>query len=772
MAKSSKRSPVENDERGKGILQKLEEALALPFAEKLRAITALVPEGLYGDISLDTPDWLVDGTNFHTPTWSCEFGRVRGVMVRKFVNFKIQLANGTYLTDPENSETLKWIKIFLCIQINGRFNGGSRKVGSYELEKFKKALHCIDYFLMNDAKYFDIGRLGLGMISINNIKSFLWNSAATPLSDYLYEYPYRLTKWFRERLTQVTPEDIQQACATYPLIEVLPPAEDRTLDFSDEELIKVRTIIALNGWYDLHPGGRRFNPQPFIATEYRNTLHGVFLMPRSLPELNLDTLMVREYPGVPVSQSPKDGISMDHLSGYLNVIRKMPIVENFYGVKGLSTVGFDELNSTRLFELALKKYRDRFVTIPYDVLLHMLGNSMQFFIDNRHIILNAILTMMSAVKGFRFGPRFRLKQIDDMLNEQVMNYSLRALGVCKWYPEKTEVGTPLFFTNLREGKYLFQLYQVLLGSFLVILGSLAARRQSEIIDLDPTKCLDPPINPYLKSSSEILYCLHYDAAKTGDRYQRYTLSVGITRPLAKMIWDLMEFRRNCEALGVISGKTNLLLTIDHRSLLMSKMKVNGYNVALNVVCDYFQSPVVKIDGVERRYYLRQHQLRRFIALAFYHSSGGNIEAVRQLLGHADVEHVYTYLTENMPGVLLETVKAEVITDCLYGGEENIEGLEWLKQKIMDSHSASDFTARSIKEIEKSYEPLVRKGLRQSSVSLSDLVDQQTCLKEVLGLLKAHAIDLTPEFFVVQPEEGAPEMRFNLVLKISEPDDAR
>ena len=772
MAKFSKKNLAESEGHGIGVLKKLNEALALPFAERLSAITALVPEGLYGDISLDTPDWLVDGTNFHTPTWSCEFGVVRGIVVRKFVNFEIQLANGTYLTDPENAEALRWIKIFLYVQINGRFNGGSRKVGSYELEKFKKALHCIDYFLINDSEYFDIGRLGLGMISINNIKSFLWSSAATPLSDYLYEYPSRLTKWFRERLIQVTPEDIQQACATYPLIEVLPPIEDRTLDFNDEELVKVRTIIALNGWYDLHPGGRRFNPQPFIATEYRNTLHGVFLMPRSLPELNLDALMVREYPGVPVSQSPTAGISMDQLSSYLTVIRKMPIVETFYGVKGIPTFGFDELDSKRLFELVLKKYRDRFVTIPYGVLLHMLGNSMQYFIGNRHAILSAMLDMMSAVKGFQFGPRFRLKQIDALLQEQVMNNSLRSLGVCKWYPEKTEVGTPLFFTSLREGKYLFQLYQVLLGSFLIILGSLAARRQSEIIDLDPMKCLDPPTNPYLESSTEILYCLHYSAGKTGDRYQRYTLSVGITRPLAKMIWDFMEFRRKCEALGVIAGKAKLLLTINHRSLVANKINVTGYNTALNVVCDFFQSPVVRVGGVERRYYLRQHQLRRFMALAFYHSSGGNIEAVRHLLGHADVEHVYTYLTENVPGVLLETVKAEVITDCLYGGEETIEGLEWLKQKIMDSHSASDFTARSMKEIEKSYEPLVKKGLKKSNVRLSDLVDQETCLKDVWGLLKAHSIDLTPEFFVVKPEDGAAETRFNLVLKISEPDDAR
>ncbi|MFJ4112345.1 hypothetical protein [Pseudomonas sp. NPDC089758] len=312
MSSEGKDYPLDCSEE-KTLQEKLDEALSLPFAEKLIAINALATEGLHGDISLDAPDWLVDGTNFHTAFWSCNFGTAHGKEVRKFVNFDIELADGSSLIDPKNEEVWRWIRTYLAVQINPRFNEGSRKSGLYELLRFTKSLHSIDYVLLNDAELFDIGRLGLGMVSLSAITSFLTKSAATPVSDYLYEYPTRLVRWFRNKISEVTDADIATAVARFPLIPKIPSVEDRILGFSDEELIKVRTVIALNGWYDSTPGGRRFNPQPFVISEYRNTLHGVFLKPRSIEELNLDEFMAREFPGVPVTNERADGISLHHL---------------------------------------------------------------------------------------------------------------------------------------------------------------------------------------------------------------------------------------------------------------------------------------------------------------------------------------------------------------------------------------------------------------------------------------------------------------------------
>ncbi|MBC3489411.1 hypothetical protein [Pseudomonas taiwanensis] len=772
MSNSEYQGREQHPHETKPLEEMLKEALKLPFSENLSALSALVKQGAIGDASFDTPDWLVDGTNFHSPIWSCYFGEADEYSVKKIVNFDVQLANGSSLTDPENSEILKWFRLFLVVQIHPRFNGGSRKASTYELLKFNRALHVLDYILMNDAGYFDIGKNGLGMVTVSAMKSFLLNNSGTPVSDYLYEYPVRLTNWFRSKLDEVSGEDINEACQKFPLIKNIPSVEDRLLSFSDFELVKVRTIIALNGWYDLYPGGKRFNPRVFITTEYRNTLHGISLMPRVIPELNLDDSQAREYPGVPVSSPPAPGVTLEQLSNYASAIQKIPVVEAFYGIKGVSTQGFEALNVKTLFELVEQKYKGHFVTIPYPVLLRALGNSFEFFIDNRHAILKATLDVMISVKHHHFDSSPRMRQVEELFFNLSIPEQLQGLGIGQWCIERSSVEVADFYAEVRSNRYLLYCYQVLIGSFLIILGSLGARRQSEIIDLDPLKCLDPPIDPYLIESEAISYCLNYSARKTGTRNQRQVLSVGITRPLAKFIWDLMGFRRRCESAGVLAAKTNLLLWVDQRKVTAGPIKIFSYNQALDMACDYFEMQTVKIDGVDKRYYLRQHQLRRFMALAFYHSSKGNIEALRHWLGHADVEHVYTYISETTPGLILDSVKAEVIVDCLFDDEDSIEGLDSLKQKIIEKYSSADFVARSLNEIEKSYEPLVRRGLKRSNVHLSEIIDQQTGFDEVFGMLTSHSIDLTPEFFAFTMEDGTQENRFNLVLKIEEVHDAR
>ncbi|WP_125925114.1 hypothetical protein [Pseudomonas sp. p106] len=756
----------------KSLAERLDEVLKLPFSESLSALNALVQQGASGDYNIDAPDWLVDGTNFHSPIWSCYFGEADEYSVKRLINFDVRLANGSSLTDPDNISTLTWIRYFLAVQIHPRFNGGARKAPNFELLKFNRGLHVIDYILMNDASDFDIGENGLGMVSVNSFKNFLIKNTATPISDYLYEYPVRLASWFRSKLGEVSDAEVDEACGKFPLIKNIPSQEDRILGFTDHELIKVRSVIALNGWYDLYPGGKRFNPRTFINTEYRNTLYGVSLMPRVIPELNLDDSLAREYPGVPVTNVPKPGVTLEQLRNYVSVVQKIPVIEASYGIKGVSIQSFETISAANLLELVDQKNRGRFVTIPYAVLLHALGNSFQFFIDYRHAILEATLNMLTAVKYHNFDSSPRMRQVEEVFSSVSIPQPLHALGVNNWCIERLSFDVSNFYGEVRSNQYLLYLYQVMIGSFLIIIGSLGLRRQSEILDLDPVHCLEPPVDPYLPGNVSINYCLNYSARKTGTRNQHQVLSVGITQPLARFIWDLMGFRRKCDQAGVLSSKARLLLWLDQRKVTAGPIKVVSYNQALDAACDYFQVQTVKIDGVERRYYLRQHQLRRFIALAFYHSSKGNIEALRHWLGHSDVEHVYIYISETTPGMVLDSVKAEVIVDFMFNGEDSIEGLDFLKQKIMEKYSAEDFVVRSINEIDKSYEPLVKRGLKNSSVSLVDLIDQQTGYDEVMKMLSTHVIDLTPEFFIATMEDGSQENRFNLVLKIAEAQDAR
>lgn len=122
----------------KSLAERLDEVLKLPFSDSLSALNALVQQGVSGDYNIDAPDWLVDGTNFYSPIWSCYFGEADEYSVKRLVNFDVRLANGSSLKDPENIETLTWIRYFLAVQIHPRFNGGARKAPNFELLKFNR----------------------------------------------------------------------------------------------------------------------------------------------------------------------------------------------------------------------------------------------------------------------------------------------------------------------------------------------------------------------------------------------------------------------------------------------------------------------------------------------------------------------------------------------------------------------------------------------------------------------------------------------------------
>lgn len=239
----------------------------------------------------------------------------------------------------------------------------------------------------------------------------------------------------------------------------------------------------------------------------------------------------------------------------------------------MSIQGFETINAANLLELVDQKNRGRFATIPYAVLLHALGNSFQFFIDYRHAILETTLAVLIAVKHHHFDSSPRMRQVEEVLSSVSIPEPLHALGVSEWCIERRSVYVSDFYGEVRSNRYLLYLYQVMMGSFLIIIGSLGLRRQSEILDLDPLYCLDPPIDPYLPNNASINYCLSYSARKTGTRNQHQVLSVGITQPLAKFIWDLMEFRRKCNLAGVLSDRARLLLWVDQRKVTAGSIKI-------------------------------------------------------------------------------------------------------------------------------------------------------------------------------------------------------
>ena len=106
---------------------------------------------------------------------------------------------------------------------------------------------------------------------------------------------------------------------------------------------------------------------------------------------------------------------------------------------------------------------------------------------------------------------------------------------------------------------------------------------------------------------------------------------------------------------------------------------NNYYENLDNLMDYFE--VDLIEG--KRPYIRQHQLRRFFAMAFFWSKGfKSIDTLRWFLGHTNPEHVYHYIQENTDGAILNNVKAQYIAENIkeYANLESV-----LKEKFNIQH---------------------------------------------------------------------------------------
>ena len=88
----------------------------------------------------------------------------------------------------------------------------------------------------------------------------------------------------------------------------------------------------------------------------------------------------------------------------------------------------------------------------------------------------------------------------------------------------------------------------------------------------------------------------------------------------------------------------------------------SYNRNLDFLCDYIQTPINKKG---ERYYIRQHQLRRFFAMLFFHSASfGGLETLQWMLGHTDIEHLWNYITETLDGTVLRGAKAQFVAQSL------------------------------------------------------------------------------------------------------------
>ncbi|CAK6714706.1 putative Site-specific recombinase, phage integrase family domain protein [Vibrio harveyi] len=329
------------------------------------------------------------------------------------------------------------------------------------------------------------------------------------------------------------------------------------------------------------------------------------------------------------------------------------------------------------------------------------------------------------------------------------------------------------FERIRANESLFDLFSVLQGAIQVLVGAIMARRQDELIKLKSHGNLSPNVSPFSEAGVKTEYNLIFKVKKTGSKGVNATIERPIPLSIARFIWQLEQFNIKASELGLCKGKLSLFNNLSSKRSQLSQTSHKAYNAHLDALCDYLETDLVEYDNGEyRRNYVRQHQLRRFFAMAFFWSKGTDgMDALRWMLGHSDLEHLYHYISESETGAVLNGAKASVIVRGVVDSTSELaklEGIEEVRKIIAErltGDSSTPITIESVSEAAEDYDD-------ESYLTvphISQLQKEQDIETEVIQLLEEGRITLEPEFFTIEDGDGNTTQTFNLILKIKDLD---
>jgi hypothetical protein len=131
----------------------------------------------------------------------------------------------------------------------------------------------------------------------------------------------------------------------------------------------------------------------------------------------------------------------------------------------------------------------------------------------------------------------------------------------------------------------------------------------------------------------------------------------------------------------------------------------AFDDSVDIFCDYFELPL-NMKG--ERYYLRQHQFRRFFAMMFFWSNQfGGLDTLRWFLGHSDIAHIYHYITEVTPGAVLRGVAAEWALNAV---KDHDNVAERLSDLIEERFHTRKFQILKDEELQEYIEELMLSGV--------------------------------------------------------------
>lgn len=757
-----KDSEEAKDYKNDGVLEEAQADLgSMRYYERRLYLKQLRDQGGFGDLEMDFPSWLVEGTSFESNVWECRFGS-EGNYVRMSVDFNVSLEDGSLLTEAANAQLLRGFKAFLVVQLHPRYNNSQRRQGETEAEIFKCGLKFVDHILMNGER-FQLSKLGLDLMRKVDFTDYLINHTKYPASTYLYSYPTRLAVLLRKVSAGITHSDIELIAESFPFLDEIPPEWERELNLDDGELLRARAYIYDNALYKNALGVRQYNSATFTQILYRNTLAGKSLVPKTFPELNEGFTWKTEFPPVPVRNESTVPVSKKMLSRHFNGVRLMGLAQQLVPGLNFNLKVLAKVTYRSVYKRIPKKVEGNFRSLPGEVVYKLIRDSHVYIRNNaRAIFWNVIARAIDNKVHGRYIKANHRSACNDRIRRGMMSNADKYECWLTPFSERDEE----YYDYFRSDKSLHDSFVTLMGAYLIILGALTARRQGELLGMMEGNCLKPNRNPNLPENKCIQYEIGFMAGKTGDRHAKEFLTVPVPRLVAKLLWTLKEVHQDCVRLDLIPKNTPLLVFVRPDNLSFRQMCPTTYNACLSTICDFTQTPTVILEsGQVARFYVRQHQLRRFFAMAFFAAAGfKDLDALRAFLGHSDIQHLYTYIVEITPGAMLQSVKTEALAKAVLAKDSSIEHLNTVKYALCKMHELHDLSIKTIPELRMILEKAAACEDAPSAEELAKLSDSDV-YSNLKHLVASKLIDLVPTRARLMTSDGV-QADIHLMVRVN------
>ncbi|WP_332420725.1 integrase [Vibrio metschnikovii] len=746
--------------------------------------------GIYGYDDRQ-PEWLE--SSFPENKWVLTFGKTP-----KMIHWDtVYLDDGKKLTDTKHQKLLNSFKYWITAADNPLENGGKIISPITAYQKVNKVIALINAIFLHSKE------LKLAKYHLLNVNDDFWLNILTKYAEYgnfqgVYEIDKR-TKVLLDNASQsVSDAEVQVFKEKYPYVTQDIAQDESFLFLAEREM--ACTWLFEQGYYSDREGIRYAGNSAVLGEllfKGKMLYHDINLP--NYAELHLKApRLYSEYRAVE-NKDTSTGTNQRTISTYIEAIRLTHTNLERKDAASPSILS-ERVNAGHISQLVSLKKAGRTRTLPPTFVFNLIRQCYAFAKehlpteDGSTTLLDETLTLLSKARSKSAAKKsntLRLQQSNRAWDEELhrdmsstergywfqteainclsSEYLKKGIKQVQGFADSVENR----FERIRANESLFDLFSVLQGTIQVLVGAIMARRQDELIKLKPHGNLSPNVSPFSEEGAKTEYSLIFKVKKTGSKGVNASIERPIPLSIAKFIWQLEQFNIKANELNLAKGKLSLFNNLSSKNCQLSQVMHTSYNAHLDALCDYVETDLVEYDNGEyRRNYVRQHQLRRFFAMAFFWSKGfDGMDALRWMLGHSDMEHLYNYISESETGAVLNGAKASVIVRGVVDSTSELarlDGIEEVRKMIAERLTGDSSTAITIESVSEAAEDYDDESYL-TIPHISQIQKEQDIETEVIQLLEEGRITLEPEFFTIEDADGNTTQTFNLILKIKDLD---